>query len=207
MELLVVLAIIITITGVVLSSQSSFNRTLILANTTYDVALTLRDAETYGLGSRVTTSGASNAGYGLHFQKSTPGIFTLFSDINSASGAADNCHPVADSSTPNARPGNCVYDAAMSERVLDYTLGNGITVTNMCAFSSGAWSCSSGSVTSLDIVFSRPDSDPKMSVNGTYNSSFPVTAACLTLSSPQGGSKFVRVEMSGSITANATSCP
>lgn len=206
-ELLVVLAIIIVIMGVVLSSQNSFNKTLILANTAYDVALSLRDAETFGLGSRVTMSGASNVGYGLHFQKSTPGIFTLFSDTNSARGSADNCHPVADSSSPNARPGNCVYDAALSEKVLDYTLGNGITVTNMCAFSSGAWSCSSGSVTSLDIVFSRPDSNPFMSMNGTYSSSFPVTAACLTVSSPQGGSRFIKVEISGSITANAISCP
>ena len=40
-ELMVVLAIIVVITTVVLTSQSSFNKSLILANTSYDIALSL----------------------------------------------------------------------------------------------------------------------------------------------------------------------
>ena len=50
--MMVVLAIIVTITGVTLTSQTSFNKTLVLANTAYDIALTLRSSQTYGLGSR-----------------------------------------------------------------------------------------------------------------------------------------------------------
>ena len=76
---MVVLTIIVVITTVVVASQSSFNKTLILVNTAYDIALTLRSAETYGLGSRAF-GGVVNAGYGLNFQSGTPQSFTLFAD-------------------------------------------------------------------------------------------------------------------------------
>ena len=47
-EMVVVLAIITVISGVVLSDQTSFNKTLVLANTAYDIALTVRSVETFG---------------------------------------------------------------------------------------------------------------------------------------------------------------
>ena len=49
---MVVLAIVTSITAIVFTSQNSFNKTLILANTAYDIALTFRSAATYGLGGR-----------------------------------------------------------------------------------------------------------------------------------------------------------
>ena len=204
-ELMVVLAIMVVITGVVLTSQSSFNRTLVLANTAYDIALTLRSAEPRGLGSRVTSS-ASNAGYGVHFETGTSNMFTLFADIYPVPSSSSPCHPKVDPTTPDALPGDCVYEVNQGEWVLDYTLGNGITISDFCAYTSG-WSCTSGgNITSLDIVLSPPNADPFMSVNGSYNSSFLVTKACITVTSPQGGSRFVSVAGTGEITANASSC-
>ncbi len=203
---MVVLAIMTVISGVVLTSQSSFNRTLTLANTAYDIALTLRSAETYGLGSRAIGS-ATNAGYGVDFQKATPASFTLFIDTYPAPSSSSPCHPKADPSTPDALPGDCVYEAAQGEKVADYTLGNGIVISNFCAYTS-SWSCTSGgSLTSLDIVFARPNADPFISANGSYAPAAPVTSACITVSSPQGDSRFVSITASGAITANATSCP
>lgn len=201
--------------AIVFTSQSSFNKTLVLANTAYDIALTLRSAETRGLGSRVTTS-ASNAGYGVHFQTGTPGTFTLFSDTFPMVGSNPSslCHtpPANDPVGPNALPGNCVYESASGERVTDYMLGNGITIGDFCALS-GSWSCTyahdgySGGLSSLDIVFARPNAEPFISVNGLYTPSSPVTRACLTVTSPQGGARFISVAQSGEITANAPSCP
>lgn len=206
---MVVLAIIVAITGVVFTGQSSFNKTLVLGNTAYDVALSLRNTEAFGLSSRV--AGAStNVGYGLNFSKATPGVFTLFADTYPDAGVAGSCHPTNDATAPNAHPGNCSYDAGQSEKITEYKIGNSITVTDICAFSSGSWACSvthGGTVSSLDIVFVRPNSDSFMSVNGTYSSVSPVTAACIVLSSAQGGSRFVSVSSSGQITANASSCP
>lgn len=211
-ELLVVLAIITIITSAVLTSQSSFNKTLILANTAYDIALTIRSAETIGLGSRVTGVSA-NAGYGLSFQKARPGSFTLFSDTYPAPSTTSVCHPIADVAAPNAKPGNCSYESAQNEKVVEYLLGNGITVSDFCAYALGSWTCTyahdgySGGLSVLDIVFARPNPEPFISVNGSYSAAFPITAACLTITSPQGGGHFISVGSSGQIIANAASCP
>jgi hypothetical protein len=214
---MVVLAIIVVITSVVLTSQNSFNKTLILANTAYDIALTLRSAQTYGLSSRGRTNAAgafvsANAGYGLHFQTSPAGSFTLFSDTY-PDASASSCHPTSNASAPDAKPGNCSYESAQGEKVVDYKLGNGITVSDFCARSLGSWSCTyahngaSSGLSSLDIVFARPNPDPFMSVNGSYSAIAPVTAVCVAITSSKGGAHFVSVAASGQIVANAPSCP
>jgi len=206
---MVVLTIIVVITMVVLSSQSSFNKTLILANTAYDIALTLRSAETYGLGSRAF--GATvNTGYGIHFESGTPGSFTLFADLYPAPSVSSVCHPALDASAPSAQPGDCSYEPSQGEKVLNYTLGNGITIGDFCAYALGNWSCAGahgGGLSALDIVFARPNPEPFMSVNGSYTTTFPVTTACIILTSPQGGSQYISVGSSGQITANASPCP
>ena len=200
-ELLVVIAIIGVLMSIVLTGQSTFNKTIILKNTAYDIALTLRQAETYGMGSRAAGMTA-NAGYGVNFQAATPGTITLFADTY-PSPSAFNCHglPIGGVSAPDAQPGNCVYDANQSEKVTNYAIGNGITVSNFCAFN-GSWECN---VSSLDISFSRPNPSTFISTNGHYNSAY--SSACLTITSSQGGNRYVSVASSGEITANAASCP
>jgi prepilin-type N-terminal cleavage/methylation domain-containing protein len=199
-ELLVVFAIIVSIMGVVFTSQGSFNKTFTLTNTAYDVALSLRGAQTYGLGSRAVGT-TVNAGYGLHFESSTPASFSFFADTS----------PVASCSTPDCKPGNYVYTAGSDALVRTYTLGNGITLTDFCAYTS-SWTCATahggyaGGLSSLDVVFARPNPDPFMSVNGSYSQVLPATAACLTLSSSLG-SRYVSVSSAGQISASAASCP
>jgi len=208
-EMLVVLAIIVIITTIVITSQGSFNRTLILTNTTYDVALTLRSAESYGVGSRAA-GGMVNAGYGLDFNRGTPTVFTLFADAYPTPSSSSVCHPTSDPGAPDAKPGNCSYESGSGETVTSYTLGRGISVNDFCAFSAGSWSCANShgsSLSTLDIVFSRPSPQPFMSVNGSYSPVFPVTASCLALTSPQGGARFISVSATGEISATATSCP
>lgn len=199
-ELMVVLAIIATITIVTIANQSSFNKTLILANTAYDIALTLRSAETYGIGSRAIGT-VVNAGYGLHFETATRGSFTLFADSQPAPNA-NNCHglPIGGASAPDAKPGNCIYDGPNSgEKVTTYELGNGMTISDFCVYTFGAWSCASENLLVLDVVFARPNPDPFINREGTK--------ACLTISSPQGDSRFISVLPSGAITVDASSCP
>lgn len=196
---MVVFGIIVVITTVALTSQSSFNKTLILANTAYDIALTLRSAQTYGLGSRAFGT-TVNAGYGLHFQSGTLGSFAFFADVS----------PSAPCGTPDCKPGDYVYTSGADALVQTYTLGNSMTISNFCVFSSAfsIWSCATtngSTLTSLDIVFSRPNSDAFISANGSYSTSF--TKACITITSPQGGEKYVSVAAAGQITASASSCP
>ena len=204
---MVVLAIIVIITAVVMTNQNSFNKTLILTNTAYDIALTLRSAQTYGLSSRAAGTSAT-AGYGIHFAGVSSGSFTLFADAYPAPSTLSVCHPTSDASSPDAKPGDCVYESAQGEKIVDYTLGNGITISNFCAYAVGSWSCAQGGgLSSLDIVFARPNPDPFMSANGAYSAAFPVTAACITITSPQGGEHYISVGAAGQITASAASCP
>lgn len=213
-ELLVVLAIIVVITSVVFTSQSTFNKTLVLANTAYDVALTLRSVQTYGLGSRAAGNAAS-IGYGLHFQtavQGSPYSFTFFADT-SPSPDLSNCHglPVGGAGAPDAKSGDCVYTAGQDQSVIAYTLGNGITVNDFCARNI-SWSCTYphdgyvGGLSSLDIVFARPNPKPFITVNGSSGTVY--TAACLAIKSPHGDAQhFISVSASGQIVASATSCP
>lgn len=208
---MVVISIMTVITAIVLTSQSSFNKTLVLANTAYDIALSLRSAETYGIGSRATTGGVANTGYGLHFDRANLGSYILFAD-NSPGPAVSNCHglPANGSGAPDAQPGNCVYTSGSDTLVQTYMLGNGVTIKDFCAYSSGAWSCMSGGLSSLDIVFARPNADTFMSKDGAYSRPFPVTAACLAIAAPgapDGPYRRVSVAQSGQIAGNAPSCP
>jgi hypothetical protein len=193
----------------------SYSRALILSNTAYDVALTIRFAETYGLGSRAHSTGG-NTGYGLHFQSGVADRFTLFADTYPAVGTADHspaddvCHeaPTYDPEGPSALAGNCVYEEAEGERVQDYILGNGITIYEFCALA-GSWSCSEthgGGLASLDLVFARPNPTPFMSKDGAFYAGAPVEAACITLTSPQGEFKHISIGSSGQISANAAPC-
>ena len=196
-ELMVVVVIIAIVTGVVITSQGAFNQTLVLTNTAYDIALTLRSAETFGLSTRAAGA-AVNAGYGLHFQAGSSGSFTLFADT----------FPAPSCATPNCNSGDHVYTSGSDTFVQTYELGNHITIADFCALVNNNWTCAgNGGLTSLDITFERPNPNAFMSENGAYSASSPVTLSCITLTSPQGGSRFLTVGVSGQIIANALSCP
>ncbi len=211
-ELLVVLAIIAIILGIAFTSQNSFNNTLILANTAYDVGLTFTSAETYGISSRGAGANAST-GYGLHFSAGTTGSFIFFADSYPPIGSSGLCHPPpsGDAYAPDAKPGNCTYDPSNDVTVNTYNLNNGITIANFCVHdsSTGSWSCaaSNGStLSSADVVFSRPNPDPFISANGGYSPSYD--EMCLALAAPSGNAeRFVSIYPSGEIDPNATSCP
>lgn len=201
MELLVVLAIIISIMGIVLTSQSSFNKSFLLANTTYDIALTLRFTESLGVGTLAVGSTA-NAGRGVHFDRATPNSFKLFADTSPQSATCTT-------QTPDCKPGDKVYTDGQDQRTQTYTLGNGVTVSDFCARAeSGNWSCAHSldeALASLDIVFARPNPDAFIRANGVVSASY--TSACIAVRSLEGALRFVSIAPSGSITASASSCP
>lgn len=191
------LTIITIITAVVLTSQSSFNKTLILQNTAYDIALTLRSAETFGLSSRGFGT-TYNAGYGLHFSSGAKDSFILFADTVDATGGTSCAGEL-----PNCKPGDYVYTSGSDVLVRTYTLGNGITVDDFCVYSSGGGPADC-SISSLDIVFERPNPDAHVTADDDANEYDG--GACITVTSPQGGFKHVTVAASGQINGNASSC-
>jgi type II secretory pathway pseudopilin PulG len=193
-ELLVVLGIIMFLASVVLTSQSNFNKTLVLANTAYDIALSIRGAETYGLGSRTTSAGIGNAPYGVHFESGSQTSFELFADTS----------PPVSCTIPTCSPGDRKYTNGSDTRIQTYNIQNGIRVTDFCINTNG-WTCVANGLTYLDISFLRPYPEPIFKTN--TSSLFPVTQACITVYSPYGGSRSVRVDASGLVSVGSTACP
>lgn len=218
--MLVVLAIITILTAIILTSQSSFNRTLILDNTAYDIGLTVRSTETYGISSQ-SVGGINNIGYGLDFESSNQNAFVLFGDTYPSLGQGNQsfCHSMPNgSSAPNAIPGDCRYEATHDTTISSFTVANGIKIDSLSVQSStNEWV----PVSTLDIVFARPNAEPFISAQQSSNFQWICSAnndytagcsngtaqkACILLTSPSGGTRAVKINMVGEITADTLTC-
>src|SRR6185369_5333763 len=142
-------------------------------------------------------------GYGLHFVSGTPSSFIFFADTSPAGSTGSlNCPSPAVSGTPDCKPGDGVYTSGSDALVQTYTLGNSITIKDFCTYN-GTWTCTyahngyNAGDTSMDIIFARPNPNPFIGVNGVYSPTFPVTTACITLTSQQGTMRYVSVSSSG----------
>ena len=149
-ELLVVMGIFTVISSLILANHSRFNSSVLLNSLAYDMALSVRQAQVYGLSVRGSASGFQ-VGYGIHVTQGTSYVF--FTDVN----------------------GNKRYDAGTDAIVQTYTVGQGYQVSRFCGVKSdGASECSNASspISSLDIVFFRPNPDAVMysDVGGPYSS-------------------------------------
>ena len=204
------LAIIVAITAIVLLTHTNFNRSLLVTNTAYAVALSLREAQSLGVAAR-GFGGQPNAGYGISINETPPmNSYTLFGDSGGAT--VPSWCPRGDANTPEAKPGNCLFDDT-NERVKTYSLGQGFTFTEFCGLTSANTRyCASGSnLTSLervDIVFLRPNTEAI--ITGTRGSGHRVQLACaviwLKAPSQTGASRCVTVSQTGQVAVPQT-CP
>jgi hypothetical protein len=155
--MVVVLAIIIVITGVVINGQSTYNESLILTDTAYTVAFSVRQAQSLGLASRATNVGStivSNAGYGVRFAGATG--YTVFADTGGPTSLGTSVCPTGAGGTPEeSKPGNCKYDPGTDRIVSTNTFSRQFTIGTLCGKVSGGATCTP--VTSIDAVFMRPE--------------------------------------------------
>lgn len=185
MELLVVTGIIIVVTAVVLANNSRFGGVVTLENLTFDVALTIRQAQVYGISVARFGTNTFSAGYGVDFSLSSPTTYALFADAIEANGLYD---------CPSPGTSNC-------ELVQSVTLNQGYRVSDLCITSgSGVETC--GQTSHVDILFQRPEPDAWISAdefscilaNGSCKAS-----ARIVLTSPRGDVASVVVENNGQI--------
>ncbi len=116
----------------------------------YSVALSVRQAQVYGVSIREVTSGSNiyAPGYGVYFP-----------DSLANKNGVDPANPVqyimfADSNNDGQRASNG------SEDVKTFTLGQHYTFNDLCAVGSGATACTStGDFTSMWVIFRRPNPD------------------------------------------------
>jgi prepilin-type N-terminal cleavage/methylation domain-containing protein len=214
-EMIIVLSIITIILSIILVSQTTFNRTLLLTNTAYTIALSIREVQSLGLSS-IKFGSSQNEGYGLHFSSGASNSYVEFGDIaNSLPFPASTITwcPTGAAKTPDAKPGNCLYDGA-SELAQTYTFNQGYAIGAFCGHTTlDGWVCSNGSsnpISTLDIVFQRPNTNTVMTVITTNNNALQADTACIKLQTPGGASyDYIEVTQLGEVTVlpNNTSCP
>ena len=174
-ELLVVTGIFVVITGVVLANNAQFNSSVLLGNAAYDVALSVRQAQVYGLSTQ-QYSGEFQVGYGVHFAGTTE--YLVFADL-------DPEH-------------NKRYDAGTDQIVQQITLGRGHTIKRFCGVKTDTTEdCSDNdaTLTHLDIGFLRPNPDATV----TGDSPTAYSTAKIVLQSKNGETRTVTIQSTGQI--------
>ncbi|MBX9765467.1 prepilin-type N-terminal cleavage/methylation domain-containing protein [Patescibacteria group bacterium] len=186
MELLVVMGIFSVISTVVLVNHSKFNSSVLLGNLAYSIAVSIREAQVYGVSVQQYNSNFKT-GYGVHVESADPQSYILFADTNA----------------------NNVYDSDVDSIVRQYTLNKQHSIVNFCGMkSNGDEECSDGStgvtISHLDVVFFRPDPDANISSDKTSVSTGMYSTAKITVQSASGESRSLSVASTGQISVSPT---
>lgn len=187
-EMLVVVGIIVVVSGVVLASNNRFSGQTLLLNLAYDIALSMRQAQIYGVAvkkfERANGTSVYAAGYGMHFARSSPTTYVLFADTSD----------------------NGVYNSG--ELVQSTDIGSGYRVSKICATALDCAAVNGSS--SVDIVFRRPESDAWISRAGQTCTPAQAancqSAACIFVESPHSDNYVILVRDSGQISVRGN-CP
>jgi prepilin-type N-terminal cleavage/methylation domain-containing protein len=130
MEMVVTVGIFALISTVVIVRNAQFDNETLLQNLAYDVALSVRRAQQFGVNVRAS-GGVFEGAYGVHFDADSPTYFA-FIDMDE----------------------DGIYDGP-EELLETYTLGRGAAIGNLCATEVKGDNC----ISQLDIVFRRPNPD------------------------------------------------
>ena len=145
-ELMVVISIMTILTSVFLLQQRQFDSSTLLRSFAYSVALSIREAQTYGVSVRSFEFGGVerfSQAHGIHFEHGDLPNFYLFADID----------PLPD--------GNRVRNSDLSEDVETFgPTGSQFTISTFCATPIGQTEkCAPADIDSLTIMFIRPNPD------------------------------------------------
>ena len=175
-ELLVSIAIFTVITTVSVFSNSQFNGGILLTNLAYEMALTIRQAQFYGITVRQGGLGDFDSGYGVSINLNNPTSYVLFEDKNR----------------------NRVFNT--NEELEIFTIQRGNRIAKICV--RGDCTQSSHFENSVDISFIRPNPDTYITVAGTGScgtSGALCPKADICISSPGGNYRRIVVERTGQI--------
>lgn len=199
-ELLVVCAIVVIISSLILVDNNKFGGEVTLENLAYDIALTIRQAQVYGIAvANVGNNSNFSSGYGVVFSANyaslNPPQYYLFADLQN----------------------NGIYNPSYtpSEEVQEEDLQQGYQVSQLCVISeSNTTLCTPSEV---DILFKRPE--PVAYISAGFNGATPAscsigfaqnnftncyTEAEITIESPKGGTRTVDVYQNGQISVQQT---
>lgn len=196
-ELLMVVAIMIFMTSIVVINRRDYDNSVLLTNLAYDVALSIREAQVYGIAVRRSSAKSFDQGYGIHFEERT---------LPNGNQVVTSYSLFADGS--NSRPRNNAYD--VGEDILSpspISLNRGYRLDfcgNIAALPPNNFqycNLNNGTIEMLDIVFVRPDPDAFFSL--TFQGAIYTNAALdkvgVRVISPQGSTRDVVIYRNGQI--------
>ncbi len=131
-EMIVTVGIFALISASIIARNATFDEEVLLNNMAYDIALSVRRAQNYGINVRAS-EGQFDRPYGVHFNTGEQ-TYAFFADAD-----ADD-----------------LYDAP-EELLETFTLGRGATVKALCDLSN-----TSCDLKELTVLFKRPDPDAVM---------------------------------------------
>ena len=187
-ELLISISIITVLLSVVLYNYGQFNDNLALSSAGQEMAIAIRQAQTYGINVREISVGTGNftAAYGVYFNPgSNPSNYYIFADTdgNKAYNAGSGCGT-----------GN-------TECVEQLTLRNGVKITSIC---DGTNTCppppGGSSVKNMTVTYTRPNPDASINFlnnGGQIKASSPTGK--VTLTSPKLKTLTVTIESTGQV--------
>jgi hypothetical protein len=170
---MVVTGIFMVLSAIVLSTNARFGNLVVLQNLAHDMALSVRQAQVYGIAVRRYQGVNFDVGYGIHITQpaeDAQSTYVLYGDVNQ----------------------NGVYDSG--ETVTSTTLNGGFRIADICARAqSGIETCN---LTQLSMLFRRPE--PDAMIRRTAGAALDDRAR-IVLESRNGERAEVLVEASGQI--------
>lgn len=191
-ELMVVIALFTIITAAALMNHARFGESILATNFAYDVALSLREAQSYGLSVREELPGAGifTLAYGLHFglwsgdqrnESDRETSFVFFADKN-----GNGQYSGSDAS------GACVASES-SECLKVYRLERGSRIASFCGVRTGSgveecriFPSSDATLSFLSANFKRPEPDAFIRTNLNNQGVERYQSARIALISPHG---------------------
>ena len=179
-ELVAVTGIIVILSSIVLVNNNKFGGAIQLRNLAYDLALTIRQAQTYGIAVRKFGSGVGQfgGGYGMYFDISVPSTYTMYADVVAING---------------------LYD---SGELVDspFTIGGGYKIYDLCVTPVTLGAQEECGKPKLQTFFIRPEPDAYVRINTPT----PVyQRGRVILESPRGDRLAVLIEATGQISVQA----
>jgi len=174
-ELIVSISIFAMMTALVVAKYGTFNQSVLLTNLAYDMALTIRTAQTYGVSVR-QEGGGFKYPYGVNFNLSVPtqSQFIFFADVDS-SGSYNG------------------EDILLNT----YTLKRGATIKDVC-IGTGPSDCPLHPQSiPLNITYTRPDPDARI-CHVSCETTLPQYAR-ITIKGTDGSTRAVVVRKNGQI--------
>jgi len=178
-EMLLVVAIIVVVTSVVLANNNRFGGTVQLQNLAFDIALSTREAQIYGVSVLHFKSGANSsftAPFGVHFDitNNNNTMYLIFADAVTEDG-----------------------HYTTGELLTSTNIGRGFFIGDLCVTpSSGTEDCS---ISKLDVVYKHPEPDAYIRVDDQPEVN---VRARIVVMSPRGDEMSIHVESNGQISVH-----